>query len=299
MADKQPVIIELSTSNKKEKQEKKSYIKDSATQMINIAQAFGLDATLQPSSPLSDKTLLERAIWRDRKQREQQQNNLENVMQLAHSSCSDEAAGEPDPDWLHRFFNMAQDIYNPSMQRLWAQVLKKEVTNPGSTSMKALNTLKEMSPKEAQNLQRAASLACSFGSDHSRKLLLGFKTANGLFSFTKRDTDSTINLGQFKLPYSSLLLLVELGIILRTELESGDIELEPALPLIYQGKTLTIKPHNKGIKLIYYRFSPTGNELCNLLGNKPNSAYYDQLTTLLAQKFTLQTEIKSTVDHIA
>ncbi|MFA0280074.1 TIGR03899 family protein, partial [Vibrio sp. 10N.222.55.F8] len=44
-------------------------------------------------------------------------------------------------------------------------------------------------------------------------------------------------------------------------------------------------------------FSPTGNELCALLGNKPNGQYYDQLIALLSQKFTVQTEVKSTVNY--
>lgn len=107
---------------------------------------------------------------------------------------------------------MAQDIHNSSMQRLWAQVLKREVTNPGFTSMKALKVLQDMTPKEAQILQRAAALACSFGSDTSLKLLIGYKAQNSLFSLGKRITTQAINIGNHQLPYSSLLVLIELGL---------------------------------------------------------------------------------------
>ncbi|WP_438285040.1 DUF2806 domain-containing protein, partial [Vibrio cholerae] len=48
----------------------------------------------------------------------------------------------------------------------------------GFTSMKALKVLQDMTPKEAQILQRAAALACSFGSDTSLKLLIGYKAQN-------------------------------------------------------------------------------------------------------------------------
>ncbi|WP_117235833.1 TIGR03899 family protein [Vibrio maerlii] len=297
MKASQPVTIEHQgeSSSQNQSEKKTHYIKDSASQVKSIANTYGLDAELQKDKP--EKSLLDRAIVRERKLREQKQRNLEKILKFAHDACKDETAGEPDQDWLYRFFDMAQDIHNSSMQKLWAQVLKLEVTNPGSTSNKALKLLKDMTPKEAQSLQRAASLACSFGADNSKKLLLGYKTPQGIFSFGRRNSSNTLNLGNYHLPYSSLLLLIELGIILGTELESGEIDFDPALTLTYQGKPVSLQPMGKGCRLLYYRFSPAGNELCKLLGNKPNMQYYDQLVALLSQKFTLQEEVKSSVHH--
>lgn len=295
--ERQPVVIEhqKNSESNRHSDKKTHYIKDSASRVISIAHTFGLDALLSETPP--EKNLLDRAILRERKRREQQQKNLEQILKFAHSSCNDETAGDPDQDWLYRFFDMAQNIHNSSMQKLWAQVLKLEITNPGSTSLKALKLLKDMTPKEAQTLQRAASLACSFGSDTSKKLLLGYKTQHGIFRFGPRESSSTLNLGNFHLPYSGLLLLIELGILLGTELESGEIDFNPALTLTYQEKQLSLQPTNKGCRLLYYRFTPTGNELCRLLGNKSNAQYYDQLVTLLTQKFTMQTESKGSVHH--
>ncbi|MBU2895787.1 TIGR03899 family protein [Vibrio hepatarius] len=296
MSEKQkPVVIDHEPSAESRHEKKPNYIKDSSSRIISIAQSHGLDALLQKDPP--EKAALERALIRERRQKELQQKNLEQILKLAHLSCKDETASDPDHDWLQRFFNMAQEVHNPSMQRLWAQVLKREVTNPGSTSMKALKTLKDMSPKEAQVLQRAASLACSFGGDNSRKLLIGFRAQGGIFSFGKRSITGNINVGSFKLPYSSLLVLFELGLMHGTELESGEIELDSPLPLTYQGKQLSLQAHTKGVRLLYYRFSPTGNELCKLLGNKPNMQYYDQLVALLGQKFATHTESRGSIDH--
>ncbi|MDE1233805.1 TIGR03899 family protein [Vibrio aestuarianus] len=292
-----PVVIEHQTNSNQSHEKKSSYIKDSASRILNIAQCHGLDALLQNEPP--QKTPLDRALFRERQRKEQRQKNLEQILKLAHVSCKDETAGDPDQDWLHRFFDMAQDIHNSSMQRLWAQVLKREVTNPGSTSLKALQVLQDMTPKEAQILQRASSLACSFGSDNSRKLFVGVRASNGIFSLGKRNITFTINMGSFQLPYSSLLVLIELGLLHATELESGEIELEPALLLIYQGKNLSLQAMGKGVRLLYYRFSPTGNELCKLLGNKPNMQYYDQMVAVLSQKFTVQTEAAGNSFHHA
>ncbi|WP_070963108.1 TIGR03899 family protein [Vibrio sonorensis] len=296
MADtKKPVVIEH--GNGKRNHEKKSaYIKDSASRVLSIAQTYGLDALLQTEKP--EKSTLERALLRERRRKEQRQKNLEQILKLAHISCKDETAGDPDQDWLYRYFDMAHEVHNPSMQRLWAQVLKREVTNPGSTSMKALKVLQDMTPKEAQILQRAASLACSFGGDSNRKLMVGYRAKGSMFSFGKRTTTNNLNTGSFQLPYSSLLVLFELGLMHGTELESGEIEMESPLPFAYQGKNLSLQVHGKGVRLLYYRFSPTGNELCKLLGNKNNMQYYDQLVALLSQKFTVHTEVKGgTVDQ--
>ncbi len=294
---KQPVVIEHQPNSQQSRQhsKKNSYLKDSASRIQTIAQTYGLDALLQIEPPA--KSALERAQLCEQRRQEQRQKNLEQILKLAHTSCRDETAGEPDQDWLYRFFEMAQDIHNSSMQKLWAQVLKREVTNPGSTSLKALKTLKDMSPKEAQTLQRAASLACSFGSDGSHKLLIGYKAHNGIFSFGKRDTTSNLNMGSFQLPYSSLLVLIELGLLHRSELESGEINIETPLTLTYQGKNLALQANTKGVRLLYYRFTPTGNELCKLLGNKPNSEYYDQILLILNQKFNVQSDASTSVNH--
>lgn len=296
MADpKQSVVIEHDAATASGQDKRSHYVKDSAKRIVAIAQQHGLDALL--SKEPAKKTPLERALKRERERKEQRQKNLEQIVRLAHVSCHNETAGEPDQDWLYRFFDMAQDIHNSSMQRLWAQVLKREVTNPGFTSLKALQVLQGMTPKEAQILQRAAALACSFGSDHSLKLLFGLKVHHSLFRLGKRETTNTLNIGNHQLPYASLLVLIELGLLHASELESGEIEIDPPLSLSYQGKQLSLNANSRGVRLLYYRFSPTGNELCRLLGNKPNMTYYDQLVALLSQKFTVHTEAGSSIHH--
>ncbi len=292
---KQPAVIEHEATTDNSQEKKSNYVKDSANRIYAIAQQHGIDALLHKVPP--QKTPLERALKREQDLKVQKQKNLEQIIKLAHVSCRNETAGDPDQDWLYRFFEMAQDIHNASMQRLWAQVLKRETTNPGFTSMKALSVLKEMTPKEAQILQRAAALACSFGSEPSLKLLFGMKVHSSIFSLGKRDSVATINIGNHQLPYSSLLVLIELGLLHATELESGEIELDPPLLLSYQGKSLSLQASSKGVKLLYYRFTPTGNELCRLLGHKPNMQYYDQVVALLSQKFVVHTDVKSSVHH--
>ncbi len=106
-------------------------------------------------------------------------------------------------------------------------------------------------------------------------------------------------MGAFQLPYSGLLVLTELGLLHRSELESGEISVETPLALSYQGKNLALHANTKGVRLLYYQFTPTGNELCNLLGNKPNSDYYDQILLILNQKFSVHSESGNSINHTA
>ncbi|MGL6316066.1 TIGR03899 family protein [Vibrio sp. WXL103] len=273
----------------------KSYVKESGSQIKAIAIEHGLDTLINDQTEQS--TAFERALERERKRRESRQHNLETIIKLAYTSCNKESAGQPDIDWQQRFFDMAQEIHNPLMQKLWAQVLKREVTNPGSTSLKALKVLHEMSPKEAQTLQRAASLAVSFGTDNSKKLLVATKTTAGWLKLGSRISTQSLNLGSHQLPYSSLLVLMELGVLHTSELESGQIQPEPPVPLTYQGETITLRAQATGTSLLYYRFTPTGNELCRLLGNKSNPDYWQQTLAVLQQSFNLHSESSSAIKH--
>ncbi|MDC0611272.1 TIGR03899 family protein [Vibrio sp.] len=287
------IVVEQETPNRKSKN---TYVKDSGSRIKAIAESHGLDAQL--NSETKKINLIDRAIKREHKQKEQRQRNLERIIQFGFNACHEETAGDPDQDWLFRFFELAQDIHNSSMQKLWAQVLKREVTNPGSTSLKALKVLKDMTPREAQILQRAASLACSFGQDTQRKLFIGLRSQNGFFSLGKRETTMALNLGSFQLPYSSIMVLIELGLLHATELESGEIEISTPLHLQYQGKNLSLSASSKGVRILYYRFTPTGNELCRLLGNKLSQDYYDQLIALLNQKFSLHSDSSDNFHHV-
>ena len=57
---------------------------------------------------------------------------------------------EPDPDWTARFFDGVQDVSSEDMRGLWAKVLSGEVEEPGRTSLRTLDILKNMTRTDAQ-----------------------------------------------------------------------------------------------------------------------------------------------------
>lgn len=65
---------------------------------------------------------------------------------------------DPDPDWTARFFDSVQDVSSEDMQKIWARILSGEVENPGRTSLRTLDTLRNMTKRDAEMF----SDACSF-----------------------------------------------------------------------------------------------------------------------------------------
>jgi hypothetical protein len=68
-----------------------------------------------------------------------------------------------DPDWVARFFGSAQDVSNEDMQKLWARILAGEVVKPGTFSLRTLEVLKNLSQREAERFQEAASMVSNDG----------------------------------------------------------------------------------------------------------------------------------------
>ncbi|CAH0532534.1 hypothetical protein VST7929_00364 [Vibrio stylophorae] len=291
-----PVVIEQaqsasssqSQSSQGNKQKQRDYMMSSEARALEIGKRFHIDALIAGKS---EQDLAERTAERQRYELQRRQANLENILKLCYGQCRNEASQEPDSDWLHHFFTMAQQVHGTSMQQLWARILKHEMIQPGHFSVKSLQVLLNMTQREAQLFQRACALSCSFGGDHSKKLLTGIKSGAGIKQWFKPEAPQLISLGQYQLPYSSLLVLMELGLILSTELESGTVAMQPPLVLQYQQHSYQLTPRQKGTRLLYYRFTPIGNELAKLLGNKTQQNYQQDLLDILAQRFFVDSSV--------
>lgn len=81
------------------------------------------------------------------------QRNIETVCNKAYETLSgtEQVTDEPlDSDWLNRLFNYIGDVSNEKMQEIWALVLSGEVKKPSSFSLRTLETLHNISQREAE-----------------------------------------------------------------------------------------------------------------------------------------------------
>ena len=85
-------------------------------------------------------------------QERKRQANIASVVREAAAELGDKEVPnhEPDPDWTARFFEGVQDVSSEDMRKLWAKILSGEVEEPGRTSLRTLDILKNMTKEDAQ-----------------------------------------------------------------------------------------------------------------------------------------------------
>lgn len=90
--------------------------------------------------------------------------NIESIAQMAAAELP---AAVPDQamnqDWRRKFFSEAENICEHDMQMLWGKVLAGEIAQPGQFSLRTLDTLRQLSPIEAQKFAQICSLAMRAG----------------------------------------------------------------------------------------------------------------------------------------
>ncbi|WP_084404912.1 TIGR03899 family protein [Aliagarivorans taiwanensis] len=253
-------------------------------QLQEVAHKRGIDALLQESKPHS--SFAQRAEYREKLEHAREQQNLERISALAMKQASDQEIGnEPDADWMTEFLRLASKTQVPAMQQLWANIWAEELRQPGSFSVKAMQTLKQMTQREAQWFQHACEMTCQVGGELNRKIVTGVMRPPAAMGWVRPKVEK-LNLGQFRLPYHHILHLAELGLIYDRELEFRPNSSQ-ATYLSINGRSHAMRPHSKGCRVTYYRFTPMGDELAKLIGDQADNGYCHQLLGLLEHFFEM------------
>lgn len=189
------------------------------------------------------------------------QQNIENVVDNAYEELKnvEKVSNEPvDPDWMIRFFNSIEDISDEKMQKIWGRILSGEIKNPNSYSYRTLETLKNMTQKEAEHFQLLASLAlqCSSG------------------NFILSD-DELMN--KYDVKFSYILELIECGLIntqvlnLKVKLSNKQMEgiNNSKIIGIIKGKEENLKEFSISV----YAFTGSGCQLLKAIHPEKNSNY--------------------------
>lgn len=108
-----------------------------------------------------------------------------------------------DVDWFARFIDCAQDVSDDEMRLLWAKILSGELNKPNSISVMTLETLRNMSKRDAEIFHKLTSysLVDNEGGDP-------FIPNNGMFINEEYKTDE-----YYGISYDELLWMQELRLI--------------------------------------------------------------------------------------
>lgn len=123
-----------------------SIIAQAQTDARQYLVAQGADA--QGTVEITHDNIMQRIEFQERKRLA----NIVSVVANAAEELSDKDVTdhEPDHDWTARFFDSVQDVSSEHMQNLWAKVLSGEVETPGRTSLRTLDTLRNMTKRDAE-----------------------------------------------------------------------------------------------------------------------------------------------------
>ena len=170
---------------------------------------------------------------------------------------------DPDPDWTARFFDYVQDVSSEDMQKIWAKILAGEVESPGRTSLRTLDTLRNMNKRDAEMFRDI----CDF------VLMLGDIFHNGSVDrFTP-------------LKYDYLARLQECGLIRpardtvrRVQItDTGMAFTSHAINLLIKGKT----NDNDELQIPVLMLTVAGRELYRFVQCKPPEDYLQAFSAFL------------------
>ncbi|MCF6434998.1 TIGR03899 family protein [Pseudoalteromonas sp. MMG022] len=234
----------------------------------------------------SDESLLKRALKRQQLNKIQRQQNIEQITAMALSVCPDVTSqGRPDPDWLEHYIVLAEDIANQNMQKLWAKILVGETVSPGTFSIKSLQTLKQMTQREASALQKCAALCGYLEKEDSYLILLGYYKKPSFFDLLRKGNKESINLANAGLSFPNILTLMDINLLYRKEIESASLKQGQPMQFSFHSKKLTLIPKSNELVLSYYKLTQTGDELKKLVSSPINKKYKHQLEQALAEEF--------------
>lgn len=289
--DKMPVIIveqpndnETSLPIESKEQQKNKTELPTNKPFFKIVQLFGIEAPLLPiekQMPLED-----RSNKRERLESLRKQENIEAIMEKTFAFCANKPIDKkPDLDWFNRYIKLAENVSNKTMQELWAKILAGELSRPGLYSLKALKVFRDMSIVDAKLLAKACSLAVKDSSKKNIRIISGSYQQPGLINFFNKDRQQHVNLSHFGLNYADILSLADNNLIFKQESESSMMIKGETLNFFYNGLPLKLSCKKANIAIQFYKFTPIGTELANLITDKPNNEFYSVLKQQLGHHF--------------
>lgn len=108
-----------------------------------------------------------------------------------------------DSDWMARFIECAQDVSDEEMRLLWAKILSGEMCKPNSISVMTLETLRNMSKRDAEIFHKLANFTLVDNEDGNP-----FIPQNNIWTDDKLKSDE-----DYGIKYDELLWMQELRLI--------------------------------------------------------------------------------------
>jgi uncharacterized repeat protein (TIGR03899 family) len=204
------------------------------------------------------------------------QKNLESIAQQSVPELPDRVSDDPvEQDWVYQFMNHAQDVGSSEMQRVWGKILAREVTKPGSFSLRALRTVADLNSRDAHRFTQFCSFVW-----HS---WMGERSVFAVVFDLNNPTISDL------VSYDDFLHLDALGLIRMSELQTYSTALS-GTRVHYYDRSFTLSgfpPAKVGLEVGKVVLTAVGAELEEIAGGRANSAYCDDVVKQWETRYKL------------
>lgn len=206
------------------------------------------------------------------------QNNIERVIsltaeELKGSTVSDDTVST---DWATRFFDIAQDISDESVQKIWARILSGEIKRPGSFSFRTLEILKNITKIEAEIF-----------SENVCPLVI-----EGEFIPAIKDE---FDLSRYNLQYGKVIKMREAGLILEgndTVRIFRDMKIGQRFTLHCKDYTLELICAREKYQLLSIVLTSAGEELYRIQNFEINKTYLDEIKNYLLKNGFIEKQLQ-------
>lgn len=195
---------------------------------------------------------------------------LKNALQRFLPKNTSGMIAKIDPDWWARFIDYAKDVSDDEMRLIWSRILSGELNKPNSISVMTLETLRNMSKRDAEIFHKLANFAVvdTDGGDP-------FIPNNGIHYNAEQKSDE-----EYGIRYDELLWMQELRLInlnMGMQMTFNKEENEPLVESILRcGNLEIIISSESEIQIPCYSYTRVGAQLLSLIEDiTPNEAFFE------------------------
>ena len=199
------------------------------------------------------------------------QKNMETITGYACQELlgdSDVSSNPLDETWATRFFDMASDISDDEMQRIWGKILAGEIKHPNTYSLRTLEALRNMTADEARLFHKVSRLL--------------FRYDDLIFIFIPSKL-----MNRFDVYFQDLMTLEECGLMSTHIISFGlDFPNGNVDRISYEDNSIhfTRDTDSREVRLPVYPLTRTGTQIYNLFVKEPNHEYFEAVVAELKSK---------------
>lgn len=222
----------------------------------------------------STKELIERTRKKSLYVETKKQKNIEDIIIGAYFNIetnSEVSEEELQGEWINRFFNIAGEISSDDLKLIWSKILSEEIRNPGNCSIRTLETLRNISRKEAEIFKKISNYIFKSGN------IYYLPNEDSLLKDVNITDNEILQLDEAGLINSSIAINVSINF---NEDEKEEIKYNTK-------KIFSTKDKKEKIKLSAFLLTEAGRNIFDILTPNFEEKYFEKYIEIIKKEMNI------------